>query len=125
MKADKTELPQAFQITWIRSFYKASEEQRKPLNVKANKGSEMAGSIASIYISLPFQVRWELGSKHFTQKNRAQKVEMLYPVKQETFLKGEKAFHMISLFLSSSVGENIDIYQTVCSSFLISCSLFL
>lgn len=95
--------------------------------MKKNKESEMVGNILSIYIASCSRCTWEWGSKNFMQESCAQKVEMLYPVETRNVFKREKekSFHMISQFLSSSVRENIDIYQTVCSSFLISCSLFL
>lgn len=46
-------------------------------------------------------------------------------LKQEALLREETAFARDLTIASSSVRGNIDIYQAVCSSLLISCSLFL
>lgn len=106
IKAGKIEPPQAFQINRITSFYKVTEGQSRTLSMKENKDWN-GRNIASIYFSFLFQMHMELGSKNFIKENCAQKLEELYPIKQETFLRGgEKDFlHDLTVFVILCKGK--------------------
>lgn len=92
----------------MRSFFKVTNDQNKPLNMKENKESDMAGKKTNIYISFLFWIHMGIRKQKCHSEDLCTKSRnALIQLKQETFLRGEKKDfpHDLTLFVILCKGK--------------------
>lgn len=90
MKRRSAWVTTGIQITWIRLFYKVSKDQNKPLNMKKDKASEIAGKVPNIYISFLFQTSRGIGKQNLHSEELCTKCSNALSSWKKKHFKGKK-----------------------------------